>query len=181
MSIQQHRVAACHQERSDKPGVTLDGHRCVKVLQIFVLNLALAGFNACPQVMKRDVLAIHFDPTAEDEAVDFVALISNKREGCIGPAVHGAGLLLPARTTKLEDVVIDVQGKRDVEVVRPNGRVWALCLCGFEVQEADLVPQERANVSLERCQAVCGAVAEAVDADTLGEADECPNYHACCS
>jgi hypothetical protein len=58
-------------------------------------------------------------------------------------------MLLPFWGAEFEHVVVDVEGQRDVEVVGADRGCGALGFGGFEVQEADLVPEEGADVALE--------------------------------
>jgi hypothetical protein len=99
--------------------------------------------------------------------VDIVTFIADKGKRDVGPTLHSGGLVLPLRGAKLEDVVVDVEGKGNVEIVRANRRVGALCLGSFEVEEADLVPEQGTDVTLKRGKAVGGRVREAVDTYAL--------------
>lgn len=87
--------------------------------------------------------------------MDFVAFVADETKCCVSPAIGGGGVLFPLGAAEFEDVVVDVEGEGDVEVVRADGGVRALCFGGFEVEEADLVPEEGADVALEGRQAVC--------------------------
>ena len=107
--VEKHGVAARHEEGGDEAGVSLDGDRGVEVLEVFGLNLAFAGFHAGAEVVQRDVLTVHLYAAAEDEAVDFVDFVANKREGDIRPAVVRRGVLLPLGTAKFEYIVVHVE------------------------------------------------------------------------
>lgn len=174
--VEEHRVAAGHEEGGDEAGVALDGDRGVEVLEVFLLHVAFFGFDAAAQVVERDGFAVDFDAPAEDEAVDFVAFVADEGEGGVGPAVDVRGLVLPFGAAEFEDVVVDVEGEGDVEIVGPDRGVRALGFCRLEVEEADLVPEERADLTLEGCQTVCGAMAQTVDANALRQADESADH-----
>lgn len=58
--------------------------------------------------------------------------------------------MLPFRTAEFEDVVVNVEGQRDVKVVGADGGVGPLCFCSLEVKETYLVPQQGTHVALER-------------------------------
>jgi hypothetical protein len=86
--------------------------------------------------------------------MNIVTFVSNEGERDVSPTLRGGGLMLPFWSAKFEDVVVDVEGKRDVKVVGADGRVGALCLGSFEVKETDLIPKEGANVALKRGETV---------------------------
>jgi len=48
----------------------------------------------------------------------------------------------------------------------------ALCFCCFEVQEADLVPEEGADVALDGSEIMGGVMGYSVDAYALSKAHE---------
>jgi len=109
-------------------------------MEVLCVDLTFLCFNVSAQVMQCDLLSVHFDPAPENKAVNIVTFVAYEGERDIGPTLRGSGLVLPLRGAKLEDVVVDVEWEGNVEIVRANRRVWALCLGGFEVEEADLVP-----------------------------------------
>jgi hypothetical protein len=112
------------------------------------LDLTFSRFNTCPQVVQRDVFAVHFNASAEDEAVNFIAFVPYEGEGNVGPTVRRGGVLFPLGATKFEDVVIYIQRERNVKVVGSYGWVWALGFGCFEIQEANLIPKKRSDMSL---------------------------------
>jgi hypothetical protein len=64
-------------------------------------------------------------------------------------------MLFPLGAAEFKHVVVDVEGQRNVEVVGADGRVGPLGFSGLEVKEADLVPEEGADVALEGGEAIC--------------------------
>lgn len=48
--------------------------------------------------------------------------------------------MLPLGAAEFEDVVVDVEGQGDVEVVCADRGVRPLCFCRLEVEKTDLVP-----------------------------------------
>lgn len=172
VAVQQHRVAARHEGRRDEPGVALDGHAGVEVVQVPLLDVALLGLDTGAQVVQGDCFSVDLYAAPEDESVHLVALVADEGQRGVGPTGDGGRLVLPFGSAELEDVVVDVEGEGDVEVVGADGGVRALCFGGFEVQEADLVPEEGADVALEGGEGVCRRVREAVDANALGQTNE---------
>jgi hypothetical protein len=59
--------------------------------------------------------------------------------------------------------------------------MWALCFGSFEVKEADLIPEQRSDVPLQRCETGCGAVTETMYAYALCQAYKCAYYDRCSS
>jgi hypothetical protein len=75
--------------------------------------------------------------------------------------------MFPLWIAELKDIIVHVQGERNVEVVRADRWMRSLRFCSFEVQKADLVPKKRPHVTLKGCEAVRGGVAKPMDANTL--------------
>lgn len=103
--------------------------------------------------------------------MEFIAFVADEREGYICPSLDRRRVVLPFRAPKLENVVVYIQRQCNVEVIRADGRMWSLGLGSLEVQEADLVPEERPNVTLKRCEAARRRVAKAVDTNALSKPD----------
>lgn len=181
MAVEQHRIAAGHQQCRDETCVALNGHVGIEELQVFALDLAFSSFDASAQVVQRDVLSVHLDSAAENEAVDLIALVADEGEGNVCPAVDGGWVLLPLRTAELKDIVIHIKRQGDVDIVRSNRRMWALRFGCLEVEEAYLIPEQGSDVTLQRRKADRRAVAEAMDANALCKTDERAYYNRCSS
>jgi hypothetical protein len=154
VAVEQHGVAAGHEKSGYEASVTLYRHGSVQVVQVLLLDVSFLRFDPRTQVMQSNCFSVDLYPASEYQTMNLIAFVSNQRKRHIGPALHRRGLVLPSCAPDFEDVVIHIQGKGYVEIVRTNGWVWALCFCGFEIQEADLVPEERPHVTLERCEGV---------------------------
>jgi hypothetical protein len=102
--------------------------------------------------------------------MDLITLISYQTECHISKTISISRDLLPTLTTELKHIVIHIERKRDVKVVGAYRWMRPLSFGGLEVQEADLIPQERADVPLKWGQAVGGSVGEAMDSYALGKA-----------
>lgn len=146
-------------------------------MEVFCLDKAFSSFDAGTEVVQSQCLAIDFDPAAEDEAVDFIALVADETQCYICPAVLVTRDLLPAGRSKFECIVVNVEGKGDVEVVSADGWMRTLCFGGLEVEEADLVPEQRSHVTLQGRQTVGRRVRKAVDSYALREADQSADYN----
>ena len=111
------QCTVCNEKCGDEAGIPLDGDRCIKVLQILVLDLAFASFDPCAKVVQCNVFTVYFYTTSEDEAVDFIYFVPNQGERDVGPAVGGSRLLLPLGTAKLENIVVHIQWQGNVEII----------------------------------------------------------------
>jgi hypothetical protein len=77
VAVEEHGVAAGHEEGGYEACVALYGYVGVEVLEVFGLDLAFLRFDAGAEVVEGDVFAVHFYAAAEDEAVDFVAFVAD--------------------------------------------------------------------------------------------------------
>ena len=99
--------------------------------------------------------------------MDFVALEADEGEGHVCPAAKGLG----RGVGEFEVQVVDVEGKLSGEFVDADTRAGALGFAGADVEEADLVPDEAADVCFDGVHAIFGAVA--VESHAFGDADGC--------
>lgn len=79
MAIQEHGVAAGHEQGGDQAGVTLDRYAGVKVLEVFGLDEAFPGLDAATEVVQGKGLAVDFYAPAKYETVDFVDFVADER------------------------------------------------------------------------------------------------------
>lgn len=93
-----------------------------------------------------------------------IDLKPNQRQGVRRPAIRALG-----RRGRVRDLLlVTVQGQLRVVVLAADDGPRALRLAGADVEEAELVPQQAADVGLERREAVLLAVPVQAHCSNIG-------------
>lgn len=146
--VQDHDVEAVEEEHHDLLDVAAERGRVVEhVVVLFEEGLA-EGFDLVEDRVERDATRLELAPVRPEDAHHFVDFEADPREEHEGEVVrHGEG----ATGGRGEVFVGDVEGEFGVVFFAADAGVGALGFAGADVEEAELVPDEAADVGFEGC------------------------------
>lgn len=146
--VQDHDVEAVEEEHHDLLDVAAERGRVVEhVVVLFEEGLA-EGFDLVEDRVERDATRLELAPVRPEDAHHFVDFEADPREEHEGEVVrHGEG----AAGGRGEVFVGDVEGEFGIVFFAADAGIGALGFAGADVEEAELVPDEAADVGFEGC------------------------------
>lgn len=148
--VQDHDVQPVHEQVHDELGVALDGDPLVQEVVVVVEHALAEVLDLGEHLRQRDLARLELAPVGPDYAHHLVDLEPDQREERRRPAVGHARLARRAG----ELVLLAVVREPRVVVLPPYGGFGPLGLAGPDVQEAQLVPYQAPDVSIQGVEVV---------------------------